>query len=1157
MKLKRLFKYLWITTASLIAAFILLLAGLEFFIPDSRIAGLVTKVSDKFLNAQVHIGKVNLATFSHFPYIGVDLEEGHIISKMDNAPQRADTLLSFSRFTFLFNPAKLLFNQIDIHGVMISSPKVYAYVSKEGKANWDILKTEPDTLHVQADSTGEEFSFNINVRHIAVTDRGRFTFDSRKDDLRASLSMNSLNLKGRLTNDLKRARIREGNFSRLNVAVTQGGVEKYLSGLVASNAAIPDSLSGKNREILSRANRASLRFAIDTLNLASSGKGAVEVDAKTRTNIRIARHPVAENIPLDINGIIKWGRGGKSIGFDGLRITIAQIPVVMDGTVDLTPEGPHTDSLYAAIEEFPLEEFLKHVPKAIIPQIKKIQTNTRISAESRICGTYDPVGGIFPSADIKIRIPHSHISIEGKKEKIKDLHLDAQLYYRPDAPDSTRLEINEMLIDGDGILLDAGGKITSLMGDPHINMKMKGAISIDSLIRMLPEGTDIYGKGDIDANMQINSRLSHLTPYSLGKAGLKADFTADDVEFGIPSRNIQCNIYGGRLYAGSGKNTRDTAIALGTKMLGLNIIIDSTYIKYADSLLIRGRDIRFNGHNEASLFDTLSMNVKPFNGTLTARLFSLSGADSTYLRISGSQNTFSILPYKGDFSIPSIHLSSSNRRLMLRQDVNFLTITGGSFALQANRNDAQAKQRVQRMSRLADSLQIIYPEIPRDSLMSHWIQERRKLQGRNFSPDDFATDDYNFRLTDKGLLYLLNRWDASGSLNADMMRIATPAFPLRTRIESPHMSFDMNRIAIDKARIQSGHSSFEVSGDVSGIKGALSRGSRIRVKMSVDADTLNFNELAKASAMGEEYLAGKQRVKDTLILAASEEEMEEMVALEGGDTLSKMALIVIPKNIDAELDMNVKYGIYSSITLNGAKGKVNSRDRCLQIMDFNATTSAGAMDLNAFYQTKSRDNLAVGFDLQFKDMDMGEFIRLYPGMDTLLPMLKSFEGIINCQIAATSQIDTNMNFMLPTIEGVARIKGDSLVLLDGETFAEIAKMMKFKNRERNLVDSIAVEIAINDNQIEIFPFIMKMDRYTTAISGKQDMDMNFNYHISVLKSPIPMRMGINITGNLDDFKFKIGKALYKDTNIPVYSKVIDSTRINLLDRIKGIYRTAE
>jgi len=348
-----------------------------------------------------------------------------------------------------------------------------------------------------------------------------------------------------------------------------------------------------------------------------------------------------------------------------------------------------------------------------------------------------------------------------------------------------------------------------------------------------------------------------------------------------------------------------------------------------------------------------------------------------------------------------------------------------------------------------------------------------------------------------------------------------------------------------------------VSGEGSGIKGALSRGGRVKVKMNVDADTLNFNELARAAATGEEYLAKAQSYRDSLITAESEEALEEMTAMDGGDTLSRMSLIIIPRNIEAELDMNVKYGVYSSIVLHSAKGKVNSKDRCLQIMDFNATTSAGAMDLNAFYRTKSRENLAVGFDLQFKDMDMGEFIRLYPGMDTLLPMLKSFEGIINCQMAATSQIDTNMNFKLNTIEGVARIKGDSLVLLDGETFAEIAKMLKFKNRERNLVDSIAVEVAINDNMIEIFPFIMKMDRYTTAISGKQDMDMNLDYHISVLKSPIPMRMGINITGNLDDFKFKIGKALYKDTNLPVYTRMIDSTRINLLGKIKDIYKTTD
>ena len=125
--------------------------------------------------------------------------------------------------------------------------------------------------------------------------------------------------------------------------------------------------------------------------------------------------------------------------------------------------------------------------------------------------------------------------------------------------------------------------------------------------------------------------------------------------------------------------------------------------------------------------------------------------------------------------------------------------------------------------------------------------------------------------------------------------------------------------------------------------------------------------------------------------------------------------------------------------------------------------------------------------------------------------------------------------------------------MDGETFAEIAKMMKFKNRERNLVDSISVELSIKDNKIEVYPFMMVMDRYSTAISGKQDMDMNLDYHISVIKSPLPLRLGIDITGNIDDFKIRPGKVLYKSANLPVYTKFIDSTRVNLREYIYNIH----
>lgn len=1147
MDLRRFAKWTGTAAGVLAAAFIVILLSLEFFVSETYLARLVSKVSDNWLKGELTIGKLDLVTFSHFPYAGIELEKATIVNRTDVSPAKADTLASFDRLTILVNPIKFLRKQVDIKKIKIDAPRVYAYVPQEGAPNWDILKEMPE----QTDEDESDFSLNINIREISVDNRGYFIFDSRKDALRASLFMNSLELQGRFTNEVEKIRIRKGTFSRLNMAVTQSGVNKYLSGLVSGNTDIPDSLISKNLSILANANRASMRFSIDTMDISSQGRGSYSLQAETRTNIRIAKNSIAENLPLNIKGDVSFrGRDQKSVTLDNIKIMLAKIPFYINGTVNFDNDGFHTQDLIAVIEEFPLTEFIEYIPKAIVPDIKKIKTDTRLSLKANIFGSYNPTQGTLPSADIDLSIPKSYIGIEGRKERINEMELAATYRYRQDPPDSNAITIHKVHIDGNGIMANGKGTISSLIGDPYMDLKFKGHLNLDSAIKILPPNTDIYGSGAIDASFEIKSRASNLTPYRLAKANLKGNAVAKNLNLGIPSQDIFCTVYGGNVKLGS-------SVLRKMKMIGVDVNIDSTYIRYANTLLVKGRDIKFNGKNEASVIDTTSKSVKPFAGSLSAASFEMRGTDSTSVRVSGTTNRFSILPYKGDYSVPSMHISSNSRRISLRQDVNFVSITDGTFDMHANLNNTETKMRELRIARLTDSLQTVYPDIPADSLVRHWMrQQRGNSQRRGSSQDDFTQDDYNFQITDKGVLYILNRWRASGKLNASRIRIATPAFPLRTRIENPELQFDLNEIKMEKGSVHSGQSSFAMSGKIGGIRRALSRGGKLDAKLTIDADTLNFNELASALAAGEEYMAKGMAYKDSLMKVSNEEALENMVAVEGADTLNTISLIIIPKNIEAELDMNIHYGIYSSITLHSAKGKVNSKNRCVQIMDFNATTSAGAMDLNAYYNTKSKEDISAGFDLQFKDMDMGELIRLYPGMDTLLPMLKSFEGIINCQIAATSQIDTCMNLKLPTIEGVARIKGDSLILLDGETFAEIAKMLKFKNRERNLVDSISVELSIKDNQIEVFPFIMKMDRYTTAISGKQDLDMNFNYHISVLKSPIPLRMGIDITGNMDNLKFRIGKALYKDTNLPVYSKMIDSTRINLVEQIKGIHGKA-
>ncbi|MCL2727889.1 MAG: hypothetical protein FWD56_05855, partial [Bacteroidales bacterium] len=165
--------------------------------------------------------------------------------------------------------------------------------------------------------------------------------------------------------------------------------------------------------------------------------------------------------------------------------------------------------------------------------------------------------------------------------------------------------------------------------------------------------------------------------------------------------------------------------------------------------------------------------------------------------------------------------------------------------------------------------------------------------------------------------------------------------------------------------------------------------------------------------------------------------------------------------------------------------------------------------------------------------------------------LRSFEGVVDCHISATTAMDAGMNILLPTLKAACRIRGENMVLLDGETFTEISKMLQFKNKSRNLIDHIAVDFLIRDNQVEVFPFIVEMDRYRAAVSGVHNFDMTFAYHISVLRSPIPFRLGVNVTGDIDNPRYRLVRCLYRDANIPSYVELIDATRISLIEAIKA------
>lgn len=1143
---RKFMKWIGVSVSVAVAVILIAAIAIKLVLTPDNLNKMVGKFSNELLDAQVKTDTIELHIFRNFPRITLSIKNGEIIShaldsiKKDttaSVPPQADTLLKFKSFDVSLSLLKLLASDINIKRASIVSPQIYAYIAPDGTANYNILKSAGNTGTQESvqDTTGGS-SMSLSINNISIRNGAHVVYNSAADSLLASMELNRLALRGNLSTDFKRMEFNRARISDFSVSINK-------------SASVKDTL-----------HNASGRFTIDSLDISNRKNGHFNIALLTRTDLKMNDAVVVRDFPFEINGGIIFDTTQALCGrLNNFTVGIAKVPVVFNGIFNITPDSLYTDNICGRIDNMSITEVMKYLPESLQNNFAEIKTNATVSLDVDINGSYKFKTGELPSVTANLDIPNSYIEFEGRQSRINELETHIKAYYSAANKDSSAVEINKITVNGRGISLAANGKVSDIASsDPYINLMFKSSVDLDTLSRLFPSKEGSVFNGKAEAELWVKSGMGNLNLYRIGNADIKGNLSTEKIKVLMPNQGIFAILSGIDVKVGSSENARDASIKKGMKMLATNSTADSIYFKYNDEYMVAATMLRLVGHHSAEGLDQDSTNRKvlPVNGTLSAKNLYVKGTDSASVRMSDPQIKFSILPYHNDYKIPVMNVKTHISRLMARDFANRISISNGDISIEAVLNNTENKIRRQRMQNMLDSLGKIYPGVERDSLFAHHTRVKMAAarKGRGGKTDDFADEDMNFKV-DRSLSALIRQWNVSGAITAERSRITTPYLPLRTRLENINFNFTTDKIEFKDTRIAAGQSQFALTGKATGLRNAMLRNSPVGIEGKIKSDTLNFNELLTAVNKGLEFMESDAHIKDSLAMITDEEQLQQAIADEVAvsDTLESQ-LIIVPGNIKGRLDLDIKYGVYSKLVLQRVAGEMIIKDRCLQVNSFEALTSAGNMELSAFYATRSKEDLSTGFDLELKDMAIEKLVEIMPAVDSLLPMLKSFEGVVNCQITATSKIDTTMNLQLSTLRGVARITGENLVLMDGETFATISKKLKFKNREKNYIDKISVELLLNDNKIEVFPFIAQIDRYKFAISGTQNLDMSFTYNVSILQSPVPFRVGVKIFGNTDDFDFKIGKAQYKSEKLPVFSAVIDSTRVNLREQIANIYR---
>lgn len=371
-------------------------------------------------------------------------------------------------------------------------------------------------------------------------------------------------------------------------------------------------------------------------------------------------------------------------------------------------------------------------------------------------------------------------------------------------------------------------------------------------------------------------------------------------------------------------------------------------------------------------------------------------------------------------------------------------------------------------------------------------------------------------------------WVPRGIIGFDRLLVCTPQFGLPVRMRKTTVTIDGPKITLKNASLRVGRSNLVATGDVMGLYRAMTKNEILKAHLTVSSDMIDCNQLINSLSFS-----------------------EDSVSVAAVDTTSsaEMKLFVLPGNIDFELQTDLKKVVFEKMEFEDVRGNVDLKNRTLHLRNLDMRALDADMKAVMVYRADSVRGGYTGFDFKIKDINVAKLVDFIPSMDTIVPMLRSFKGRVQFDVAAEARLDSTMNIRIPTLRSAMHIKGDSLVLMDGETFAEISKMLMFKNKKKNVFDSISVNVVVNDGSVLVYPFQVSIDRYRAAIGGEQGLDMNFNYHISILKSPLPFKAGVNISGNPDKMKIRVGKAKYKDDVTPAAIHKVDSARMDLGKRI--------
>ncbi len=867
-----------------------------------------------------------------------------------------------------------------------------------------------------------------------------------------------------------------------------------------------------------------------------------------------------DQINFGVNGKVYWNPANPGlVAMDEMELQGAFIKAIVTGEIDFK-ESPIVNKLDIELEPVAITDLITLLPDSVKAEHKlnspNFSTDAAISGKLKLLKPMNLATDTLPTATLNVNILPSYLDYGNAH--LKDIALDLNVNTETNLPDKTIIEITNLSMEGPGTQLKLSALLSSLISDLAFETNIEGKIDFQDLPPIVLEHISGYLSGVISTDLKAKGSVSMFKPEHIHRLVADGLVTANSIYFLSADTSKMVEI-------GKAK------IELDSKRIVNNLPLPKTKITVdTATILVSGVDLALGSINldaaiddprksAATPLDTTRM--LPINGNLKVGRFNIiSITDSAGAHIRNIAGRVGVHASKKNGKIPEIFTAlkigdvsagSLSDRVLLHDTKVDATL----YKLPKSHSKSKSEPTLKKKKTPHHKE---YSYISPSDVHKYVYYKRKHGKHTKRVYGEIGTDDEElliWNLTPQFSRFL-NEWKLSGSVETKNSRLLTPYFPLRNRITTVALKFNNDTINISNISVRAGKSDVTFSGLISNVRRALTSktDNDLKGNFSLLSDTIDINELSASVFTGASYASDRRHGKTHKLATDNDAALAANL-----DALSKKgpgrsSPVLIPVNIDANLKIEANHLLYSDLDMLGMGGDVLVYNGAINLHNMKADSDAGNLSLSALYSAPKVSDMQFGFGLDVKDFNIAKFVKLVPAIDSITPLMHDFSGMIGADIAATCSLDSGMNIALPSLNAAIKITGDNLAFIDPEKYRTLGKWLGFKDKSDNTIHNLSVEMTVADGLMRVYPFAFNIDRYRLGVYGYNDIAMNFNYHLSVLKSPIPFKFGVTIKGNPKKYKVRFGGAKFDENTAIESVNIVNNARINLVDQIESFFK---